>query len=167
MFTFVLHVATGKEDTVREALEAFPGLGDYRFWVPKKPIHKKKQGVQLLRYETLFPGYVLVDGEDFDELYRALRPFVNSALYTLLGKGEDEGKIVTEEEKVLIRRLTGEVSSAALDEGGRVRFVAGEMVGLEGFVQKLDKRKNNVMLRMNLLGKEVDIWTAVDMVEEA
>ncbi len=165
MYTFVLHVATGKEEVVREAMEAFPGLADYRFWVPKKPIHKKKQGVQLLRYEVLFPGYVLVDGEDFDELYKAMKSFVNANFYTTLGKGEDEGKVVTEEEKALIGKLTGEVSSATLDEGGRVRFISGEMMGLEGFVQKLDKRKNNVMLRMTLLGKEVEIWTAVDMVE--
>ena len=164
MYTFVLHVATGKEAAVREALEAFPGLADYRFWVPKKPIHKKKQGVQLLRYEVLFPGYILVDGEDFDALYKAMKSFVNANFYTMLGKGEDDGKIVTEEEKAIIGRLTGNVSSAVL-EGGRVKFTSGELAGLEGFVKKLDKRKNNVMLRLELLGKEVEIWMAVDMVE--
>ena len=46
-----------------------------------------------------------------------------------------------------------------------MRFTSGEMMGLEGFVQKFDKRKNNVMLRMEMLGKTVDIWTAVNMVE--
>lgn len=164
MLTFVLRVTTGKEEAVKESLEAFPLMRSYHFWVPKKPIHMNKQGVQLLRHEVLFPGYVLADGEDFDDLYTRLLSFVSADFYTLLGKGEDDGKIVTEEEKELIGKLTAEVSYGIL-EGGRVRFTSGEMMGLEGFVQKFDKRKNNVMLRMEMLGKTVDIWTAVNMVE--
>lgn len=164
MFTFVLHVATGKEEAVKESLEAFPLLRGYRFWVPKRPVHKRKRGERLLCYEALFPGYILVDGEDFEELYKALLSFVHTDFYTLLEKRGEGGKIVTEEEKDLIRRLTGNVSQGIL-EGGRVRFVAGDMVGLEASVQKFDKRKSNVMLRLELLGKTVEVWTAIDMVE--
>ena len=164
MFTFVLNVATGKEEEVKASLEAFPLLQGYRFWVPRRPIHKRKQGVTFLQYETLFPGYILADGEDFEELYKALLSFVSSDFYTLLEKRGEGGKTVSEEEKEVIRRLTGEVSRGIL-EGGRMRFVSGEMVGLEGFVQAFDKRKNNVKLRLELLGQVREIWTAVELVE--
>lgn len=165
MPTFVLHVATGKEDEVKETLEAFPLTQSYRFWVPRRPVYKKKQGVRFLCREPLFPGYILADGEDFVELYKALIPFVCEHFYTLLEKRGEGGKTVSEEEKQLIGKLTGEVSKGVLEEG-RVRFVAGDLMGLEGYVQKFDKRKKNVMLRMELLGKVTEIWTAVDMVED-
>ncbi len=163
--TFVLHVATGKEDEVKDALESFPLTQTFHFWVPKRPIHKKKQGLVWLRYEALFPGYVLADGDDFVKLYKALIHFTNEYFYTLLEKRGEGGKTVTQEEKKIIGKLTGEISQGILEDG-RVKFIAGELMGMEGSVQKFDKRKSNVLLRMELLGEMTDIWTAVDMVDK-
>ena len=71
---------------------------------------------------------------------------------------------VTEKELDWIRALTGEVSEVEYIDK-IVHFVSGPMVGLDGYVRRVDKRKRMLMVELPFFQNgEVNIWVAFDEV---
>lgn len=131
MNTYVLNVATGREEYSAELLQSLAPLVPYfsRIWVPKKPTYFRSQGTTELIHTVLYPSYVFVDSLDYYSLLAALRELSLYSYLNLLGKKMDDLKRVNEEDLELVKRL-GEISTAVL-EGNRLKFVDGPLVGCD------------------------------------
>ena len=163
MTTYVLNVATGREEYSANLLSSLAPLVPYfsRIWIPQKPVFYRSQGSIALIHTVLYPSYVFVDSVDYYSLLSALREHHLYSYLNLLGKGAEDIKRVSAEELEWIKRL-GEISTAVLTDN-RIHFTTGPLVGCDEAVKKYDRHKRSVMIRTEFLGQMRDVWLAVDV----
>ena len=177
MGIYVLQVQTGQEEYVKDLLEssvlADHPLAAERVFIPQKALNhrnnaeeRRKTGERVSRWEmVLFPGYVFFESNDIDAFFEALHRFCSTVFVRLIGRDGDTVQEVTPQEMAHIRRLSGEDPSTGFIEGGRIRITGGSLQGLESFVKKVDRRKGNVLLEMEMFNRKVSVWVACDIAE--
>lgn len=150
---YALFVATGDEDNVKERLQFRFKNSNLRVLVPKRRMKERKNGKWEYKIRTLFPGYVLLNGYLGTEEYYFLKGI--PGIIKLLKANKDILEI-EEHEIALLNRLicNSEVigSSQVYMEGNRVIVVDGPLLGMEGFIDSIDKRKGRAKVMLNLMG---------------
>ena len=179
MAVYVLQVTTGREFYIKgmleqSVLEDFPDAA-VRLFVPEKPLNHRNNaeerqatGQKLSRLQTiLFPGYIFLESDHIDKFLEAIHKFRSTQFLRLLGRDADKTEVleVTPQEMAHIRRLSGEDPSKGFIEGGRIRITSGSLQGLETFVKKVDRRKGNILLEMEMFNRTVSVWIACDIAE--
>lgn len=98
--------------------------------------------------DVLFPGYVLVETADPDQLEDALGVLVRPA--QLLRAAGNAIATLEPEEAALIRRLAGSARTVEASVGeivkGSLHVSAGPLTGLEGLVSKIDRHRRAAYL---------------------
>lgn len=164
---YALFVATGNEDRVKEKLHFSLG-GELRAVVPKRKMRERHNGIWADKIRTLFPGYVLLNGEITSRNYFIIRDI--PGVIKLL-QDRDGPLAIDENEIKIIRRLTSENEiigfSRVYLEGSKVQVIDGPLVGLEGYITSCDKRKGRVKVTLNLLGEMRTVELSVTMIQSA
>lgn len=164
---YALFVATGEEDKVKERIY-FRMKDELKALVPKRRMRERKVGKWEDKVRTLFPGYVLLKGQMNNKKYNLIREI--PGVIRLL-KNSDGPQEINELEIELIGRLTAtnEIigSSSIFIQGGDVVVIDGPLLGLEGYIQALDKRKGRVKVVLNLMGEPRTVELCVTMVQPA
>ena len=164
---YALFVATGEEDNVKERIY-FRVQDELRAIVPKRKMRERKEGKWEDKIRTLFPGYVLLNGQMNSDNYRLIRDVPGVIKLLKDSNGPQE---ITEHEIELISRLTynNEIigSSRVYVQGGSVVVIDGPLLGLEGYIQAFDKRKGRVKVLLNLMGEPRAVELSVEMVQSA
>jgi|GEM_PF-7080615 len=177
MAIYVLQVTTGREYYIKQMLEQsvledFPDAA-LRLFVPEKALNHKNNaeerqatGQKISRLQAiLFPGYLFLESEHIDVFLKALHKFRSTKFVRLVGLEDDKVQEVTPHEMAHIRRLSGEDPSKGFIEGGKIRIVSGSLQGLESYVRKVDRRKGNILLEMEMFNRTVSVWVACDIAE--
>lgn len=167
MQTNVIFIPTGNAEYAKEVLEATEPLTPFysRIWIPKKNTYWRKDGRFELIRKTLFPSYLFIDTESFEDLHCALMDYSYTFPTLLLGsKDEVALRTVTDEELAWINAISGEKISEVKYINQRVHFVRGPMIGMDGFVKKVDRHKRQLMLEIEFFQRTMKIWTAFDEV---
>jgi transcriptional antiterminator NusG len=146
---YALFVLTGEEDKVKERLEyRFRNL-KLSFIVPKRKLMERKEGKWEEKVRTIFPGYILVNGDIGVEEY-----YLFAGIPGLLRVLKENCKPIEipEQDVAVIKKLicNGEIieHSTVLLEAGKVVVVDGPLLGLEGLIQSVDKRKGRARVRV-------------------
>ncbi len=165
---YALFVMTGEEDNVKERILYRLKDKDLNVIVPKRLLRERRQGVWENKLRTLFPGYVLLNGYVGIEDYYSLKGI--PGLITIL-KDRNGPLAMSENELGIISRLIKDDAtagiSAVLIEGSRVVVVDGPLLGLDGYIQSIDKRKGRVKVRLSLYGEVKLVELSVSMVQSA
>jgi transcriptional antiterminator NusG len=147
---YALFVITGDEDNVKKRLEYRFRNSKLKFIVPKRKLMERKEGKWEEKVRILFPGYILVNGYIGVEEYYFL-----AGIPGLLGVLKDnyEPLEIPEQDIAVLKKLicNGEIieHSSVLIESGKVVVVDGPLLGLEGLIQSVDKRKGRAKVRLN------------------
>ncbi|MBC8062935.1 MAG: antiterminator LoaP [Clostridiaceae bacterium] len=164
---YALFVATGEEDKVKERIY-YRIKDELRAVVPKRNIRERKEGKWADNIRIIFPGYVLLNGQINSNNYSLIRdiPGVINLLKDSNGPQE-----IREHEIELISRLTynNEIigRSNIYVQGGQIIVIDGPLLGLEGYIQTIDKRKGRVKVLLNLMGEPRTVELSVEMVQTA
>ena len=163
---YSVFVKTGDEDNVRKRLEYRFTDRNFNVFVPKRMLRERKNGLWETKIRSLFPGYILMKGllgcseyyltKNVPGLIRLLRD--NTMFY----------EIVPDEMKILGKLIcNGEIigSSRILFKSGRVVVVDGPLLGLEGLIESVDKRKGRAKVKFNLIGELRLVDLAVDVIQ--
>jgi len=182
MNTYVINVGTGQEEKMKNWFDHYETLNEIQMhlWIPMKTnyVRKsskiKKSGLrnskehQLnIKRTPMFPGYIFLDADSFDAVYKAIKGLKIDSYFNLLGRKDWQIKSVTVDELEFIKRFSGEEVSKATCFGEKVKFIEGPLVGFEGHVRKLDRRMNSVCISVEMFGQKTDVWVAVEMVEKS
>jgi transcription termination/antitermination protein NusG len=164
---YALFVATGQEDKVRERIY-FRMKDELRALVPKRRMRERKAGKWEDKIRTLFPGYVLLNGHMNNNKYNLIRDI--PGVIRLL-KGSDGPQEIDDNEIGLISRLTCDNEiigrSSIYTQGGEIVVIDGPLLGLEGYITSVDKRKGRVKVILNLMGEARTVELSVAMVQSA
>jgi transcriptional antiterminator NusG len=162
---YALFVATGDEDKVKERIH-LQMENEFKALVPKRSMHERKGGKWEDKIRTLFPGYVLLKGQMSNQKYSLINHI--PGVFRLL-RDSDGFQEISEDEIGIIDRLTtnNEIigRSSVYVLGGQVGVIAGPLLGLEGYIRAIDKRKGRVKVNFNLMGEPRTVELSVEMVK--
>lgn len=149
-----IYVLTGQEEKVKNALDKH-FAEQLKSIIPKRELRERKGGKWHQVQRKLFPGYVLVKGTITSELYYQIK---NLPMLTNLLKSE-EGPLSIEEHELEVLNILfsdeeGTIGfSTAYKEHDQVQVLSGPLVGLEGYIQSVDKRKGRARVKIEFLGQ--------------
>ena len=162
---YALFVATGEEDNVKERLEYRFG-DELRILVPKRKLRERKNGKWEHKIRTLFPGYVLVNGEIGVEEYYRMKNI--PGLLKLLRSEHDPLKIHEGEMEVLNKLICNSDTigfSNVLIENGKVVVTDGPLVSMEGQIVSINKRKGRAKVLLNFMGEERTVELGISVLQ--
>lgn len=146
-------VKTGNEETVREKIAyAFKDTGIVPF-VPKRCIRERKNGIWYKRVRTLFPGYILIRGKIAIEDYYTLKTV--PGIIRILKGINGLYRIESEEIRVISQLMTnGELigTSTVFQQGDSIEIIDGPLLGMEGLIESIDRRKGRARVNISFLG---------------
>lgn len=165
---YAAFVKTGDEDHVKERLLYRLKDKNIRVLVPKRKMRERKNGVWETKIRTLFPGYVLIQGDMGTEEYYSSKGI--PGLFRVLRDKSGLLRIEKDEISVINRLICNheiiEPSSVFL-QGGRVVVVDGPLLGMDGLIEAIDARKGRVKVRLNFIGEDRLVDLSVVLVQSA
>jgi transcriptional antiterminator NusG len=156
---FALQVKTGGEERflslAAPKLETLSSAGaavGTIFW-PRRQLTIRKKGRTKEQIKPIFPGYVFYEAEVLStEAYWSLRR--TDGFYRFLPDNKNITPLERGDRELLLHFLSYgdvvETSEVYFDENSRIRVIKGPMKGLEGSVEKVDRRKKRAKVRLAL-----------------
>ncbi|WP_105618944.1 antiterminator LoaP [Vallitalea okinawensis] len=164
---YALFVLGGQEEKVKKSLDAEYG-NEMEVIIPTRQLRERKAGQWYQVKRKLFPGYVLIKSKMTVETYYQIKD--TPGLIKLLRDEEEPLKIQDEELEVLnilIKNREGNIGISILfKENDQVKVVDGPLVGLEGLIKDINKRKGRAKVKLQFLGEERVIDLGIELVDK-
>jgi len=161
-------VLTGHEDIVKEKIEYALQGSSIRVVVPKRCIRERRAGRWLDVIRPLFPGYILLQGSiDLQEYY--LLKSVPGIIRCL--KDNKEFYSIHPEEIKVINQLmcNGDLIgiSTAYQKDDKIIITDGPLLGKEGLIVAVDRRKGRARVKLSFLGDERTVDLSLRIIRTA
>ena len=171
---YVLRAISGKENKVREYLEAEmknTDLKDYvaQVLIPTEKVYSVRNGKKVMKERSYLPGYVLVEAALVGEVAHRLRNIPN--VIGFLG-GQDNPIPLRPAE---VNRILGTVDEMQ-DQGGEteISFIGGESVriafgpfsGFTGIIEEINAEKKKLKVMVKVFGRKTPLELGYTQVEK-
>ena len=172
---YVVNTYSGHENKVKEKLEMRAESMDmqdyiYRVVIPEEKVVETKDGVTKEKVKKMFPGYILVEMVMTDEAWYVVRntPGVTGFIGSS-GKGAKPTPLLPEEvDKILGNMGISRIDiDTELNEGAKVKIIAGPFNGMFGTVDSVDLPNGKVNLLVDLFGQETSVEVELSQIENA
>ena len=172
---YVVNTYSGHENKVKEKLEMRSESMDmqdyiYRVVIPEEKVIETKDGVTKEKTKKMFPGYILVEMVMSDEAWYVVRntPGVTGFIGSS-GKGAKPTPLLPEEvDKILGNMGISRIDiDTELNEGAKVKIIAGPFNGMFGTVDSVDLPNAKVNLLVDLFGQETSVEVELSQIEKA
>lgn len=155
---YVIQVINGREDVMRERIERMVPAGAMQeLFYPQYQTEIKVHGEWVNTTKPLFPGYLICDTADPRTVQQYLLRMDDFARVL-----SQDGQFVplAKEEVQLIGGFTHKGDrvvpmSEALKDGDQVVVTAGPLLGHEGLIKTINRRKSTAYLELDLCGRRV------------
>ena len=169
--TYAIQVFGGEEDNTislcRVILENTDSDVLSDIYYPEIERRKKFHGEWHVVKEKMFPGYIFMETNDVERLWRDLTKVPKFT--KLIGAGNDPVAL-SEKEISFITGTTGsdhiaEVSTGII-EGDKLIITSGPLVGKEGLVKKIDRHKRTALLEMEMFGRTINMTMGLEVTDK-
>ncbi|SCW59353.1 transcriptional antiterminator NusG [Ruminococcaceae bacterium YRB3002] len=164
---YVIWTTTGSEDRAITDLNTFAEGLFSRAFVPKRIISKKIGQSWVTAKTALFPGYIFVDTDSIEELASAIR--ITDRFNIVLATDGDYLPL-TDEESGFADRLYADGGnfdmSQGIIEGDKIKITSGPLMGLEGFITKINRHKRIAYLELDMFGVKTKTTVGLEVVEK-
>ena len=171
---YVIQVKTGKEQTaIEDILKNKPDEESFDVFAPFRKAIRKFHGVEKEVIERCFPGYVFVETDNVQQLFKQL--YFTPGFTRLLGREADTENFVPldKDESRMVdilysrnnNRIT-EISNIEVREGETIRVLDGPLalVGQEAKIIKVNLHKRTVTIEYMMCGRLVSSDIAINIV---
>ena len=169
---YVIQVKTGKEEqAIEDILKNKPDDASFDVFAPYRKALRKYKGVMREVVERCFPGYIFVETNDVQRLFKQL--YFTPGFQKILGReGETENFVpLDKDESRMIdilysassNRIT-EISNIEVREGEMIRVLDGPLAGLETQIKKVDLHKRTVTVEYMMCGRLVTSNVGINIV---
>lgn len=165
---FAIQVMTGCEDFYIELFSKT--REDHPLYSIKKKMPSRRKGKTIVLTNSLFPGYIFFQypGErPSPELISSLRRI---RTFTRFLPASDNIKPLNEHDAEIIRHLLSfgkelGPSLVMFDENNRIKVIKGPLLGMEGKIIKVDRRKRRAKIRLEMNDSPMTFDLAFDVME--
>ena len=169
---YVIQVKTGKEQTaIEDILKNRPDDPDFDVFAPFRKVIRKYHGVEKEVIERCFPGYVFVETNNVNQLFKQL--YFTPGFTRLLGREADTENFVPldKDESRMVdilysknnNRVT-EISNIEVKEGEKIRVLDGPLMGLETKIKKVNLHKRVVTIEYMMCGRLVESSIGINII---
>ncbi len=166
---YVVQVRTGSEESIRRQCEKNIDREIMELcFIPCYEEQRHIRGEWVTLKKILFPGYLFVVTEKLEELYENLKIIIG--LTKLLGTGREIVPL-TEEEQKFLQKFGGEEQVVVMSEGiieqSQVKVTSGPLMGMEGYIRKIDRHKRKAWLELELFGRKQTVQVGLEVVSKS
>lgn len=154
---YVIYTYSGYENKVKTTLEKLienRGLEDKieEIIIPMEEEIEIKDGKQKTSIKKVFPGYVLVKMIMTDETWYIIKGI--KGVFNFVGMGEKPLPLTEEELESL---GIGSIVNVDYEVGDSITIITEPFYNYPGVIEKLDKEKQRVTVRVNMFGRETTV----------
>lgn len=165
---YVIQTLGGEEDRTANMIQKLISPKCIReCFVPKRERLKKFHGEWNKVEETLFSGYAFVISEHPEEMYEELKRIPK--LTKMLGREEGFFFSLGEKEEKFVQGIGNEkhktfLSKVLIGEGKKIQVIDGPLKDYVGDVVKVDLHKREAVVRVEFMGRMMELKMGVEMV---
>jgi transcriptional antiterminator NusG len=150
---FAMQIMTGMEDAYVELLSKTNP--DIELFVIKKTIRSRKKGKVVTLINRVFPGYVFFQHPDEELPAILIRTLKRTRNFVRILPDTRAIKPLNARDSDLLHHLVSfgqsiGTSLVTFDENNRIKILKGPLMGLEGMIVKVDKRKRRAKIRLDM-----------------
>ena len=169
MSYYAIQVLTGREDVFAELLgKTKPDAVVYNI---KKKMKSRRKGKPVTLVNPVFPGYLFLNCPPEGippELVAALKRTKN---FTRVLPSTDHIQALDERDSKIIRQLVSfgkEIgpSLVTFDENNKIRIIEGPLLGLEGRIVRVDRRKRRAKVTLELGDSPISFDLAFEVIQK-
>lgn len=167
---FVIQVNTGRELECRTFLMKSGCFDEKSIVFPRRKLRLRKEGKWFEKNEPLFPGYLFLVTEEVEpDQLLAVRK--TPGVFSFLKMEGHPAPLSEDEERQLNHFLkSGEIagfSKVVFEEDKRIKVLRGPLMGMEGQIVKVDRRKSRIKVRLSLYKEAFLVDFGFDAVENS
>ena len=171
---YVIQVKTGKEQkAIEDILKNKPDDPTFDVFAPYRKALRKFKGEMKEVIERCFPGYVFVNTNDAEALFKQL--YFTPGFTKLLGREADTNNFVPldKDESRMIDILYNaedhhitEISNIEVKEGQTIKVLDGPLVGLQTQIKKVNLHKRTVLVEFMMCGRLVSASVGINIITD-
>lgn len=171
MSWYALYVKTGYEEDVCHYIDKVKEylLEDvkYNLLVPKRKIYERKQGVKNEVIKKMFPGYVLIETDNIIKFYSRAKG--SPHIINFLRENDYFHEIRLDEIRQILHMIDhkGLIDvSLAYVVNDKISISDGPLLGQEGIIKKIDKRKGRAKVEFIINNNSLLIDLGIDIIQK-
>jgi transcriptional antiterminator NusG len=137
---------------------------------PRRRIDIRRKGVVRPSVSAIFPGYIFIELEEGDDILRYHWSFRRTdGFFRFLRSNQNICPLAGRDRELVLHFIKGAgpvagKSRAYLNENARIVVTEGPLMGLEGKIVKVDKRKGRAKITLDLYDDTFSIDLAVEII---
>lgn len=173
---YVLRAISGKEEKVKEVLEAQMrntplGRYVYQVLIPTEKVYAVRNGKKVVKEKNLYSGYVFVEATLYGDVIHELRNTTNVIDFLGSTNNKKEPEPLRQSE---VQRMLGMADSMAegADEaeatfmvGEPVKVTFGPFSGFTGEVEEVDRERKKLKVMVKIFGRKTPLELENSQVE--
>ncbi|HWP69240.1 MAG TPA: transcription termination/antitermination NusG family protein [Rectinemataceae bacterium] len=153
MSFFAIQVMSGREDAFIELFQK--ALPDQVVYNIKKKMPTRRMGKPISQVSCIFPGYLFFQSPDDKPSPYLVTQLRRTRHFMRILPATDNIKPLGERDAEIIRQLLSfgrEIgpSLVMFDEKKRIKVIKGPLMGLEGHIVKVNRRKRRAKIRLDM-----------------
>jgi transcriptional antiterminator NusG len=170
---YAIQVKTRKEETYIKLYRALHPQTPVKIYFPKRRIDIRRKGAIIHSTPAVFPGYVFVELDGDEDILNYHWSFRKTdGFFRFLRSNQDIRALADQDLEVVLHfikkvgPLAGK-SKVYFDKNSRIVVTEGPLMGLEGKIIKVDKRKGRAKIKLDLYNEAFAIDLAFEVIEPA
>ena len=166
---YIIHSQTGFEDRVRKSLENRIALAELqeaisKIVIPTEQISEIRGGKRRVSQRKFFPGYILIEADLNDVVYRLIKG--TPGVTGFIGNGKKPTPLPSEEIDSILKRIEETQAKPSpkviFEKGEQIRVVQGPFINFNGTIEDIHPEKGKLKASVSIFGRstpvELEYW---------
>ena len=167
---YAIQVKTQGEEKFIRLFNSLHPEARFPLYFPRRRIDIRRRGVIRQSMPAVFPGYVFVEAEGEDILTHQWAFRRTDGFFRFLTSNQKINPLTNRDLELVLHfiRRAGAVAGVSrvyFNENSRIVVAEGPLMGLEGRIIKVDKRKKRAKVKLNLYDDSFAIDLAFEVLE--
>jgi transcriptional antiterminator NusG len=166
---YAIQVKTRGEDKFMRLFNALHPQAGFPLHFPRRRIDIRRKGLIRQSTAAVFPGYLFIEAEREEILARQWEFRRTEGFYRFLRSNQNIVPLADRDLELVLHfiKKTGPIAGISrvyFNENARIVVIDGPLMGLEGRIIKVDKRKKRAKIKLNLYDDSFAIDLAFEVI---
>jgi len=166
---YAIQVKTRGEEKFMRLFNALHPKTGLSLHFPRRRIDIRRRGVMRQSTAAVFPGYVFIEAEQDDILAHQWEFRRTDGFYRFLKSNQNIRPLADRDLELVLHFIKkagpiAGISRVYFNENARIVVVEGPLMGLEGRIIKVDKRKKRAKIKLDLYDDSFSIDLAFEVI---
>ena len=170
---YALQVKTRSEEKYIKLFKAVYSEIDIQLYFPQRSLDLRQKGKIVTSNSAIFPGYIFLELKDDDNIIEHQWAFRRTeGFFRFLRSNQDICPLTDKDLDVVLHfiKRVGPIagkSKVYFNENSRIVVCDGPLMGLEGKIIKVDKRKGRAKIKLDIYENSFAVDLAFELIEPA